>query len=261
MNFTRNALPNGWAGVFAALPFAIWFFLGIEGVANVAEETVNPQKDILKGFGSAIVTLVMLCLINFIAAVGVGGWEAIVYKSAGVTSDSPLPMAMSSIVGDNSLLFHMLLTVGLFGLVASFHGLMLAGGRSTLEFGKVGYAPEFIGKVHPKFQTPANALVVNMLIGILILLTGKTTEIITIAVFGALTLYVIAMVALVVLRKREPALHRPFKVPFYPLSPVLALIIAVVSLLAMTYYNWMLALIYFALMVISFAGYKVFYKK
>jgi ethanolamine permease len=259
-NLTRNALPNGWSGVFAALPFAIWFFLGIEGVANVAEETVNPQKDILKGFGSAIITLVVLCVITFVAAIGVNGWEAIVYKSAGVTSDSPLPMAMANIVGDNSLLFHMLLTVGLFGLVASFHGLMLAGGRSTLEFGKIGYAPKFIGKVHPKFQTPANALVVNMLIGILILLTGKTTEIITIAVFGALTLYVIAMVSLIVLRKKEPELHRPFKVPFYPVSPVLALIIAVVSLLAMTYYNWMLALIYFLLMLVAFIGYKLFYQ-
>lgn len=259
-NLTRNVLPNGWAGAFAALPFAIWFFLGIEGVANVAEETVNPQKDILKGFGSAIITLVMLCVITFIAAIGVGGWEAIVYKADGVTSDSPLPMAMSRIVGDSGWLFHMLLTVGLFGLVASFHGLMLAGGRSTLEFGKVGYAPAFMGKVHPEFQTPANALVVNMLIGILILLTGKTTEIITIAVFGALTLYVIAMVSLIVLRKKEPGLHRPFKVPFYPVSPILALIIAIVSLLAMAYYNWLLALIYFALMLISFIGYKFFYK-
>lgn len=259
-NLTHNALPNGWTGVFAALPFAIWFFLGIEGIANVAEETVNPQKDILKGFGSAIITLVALCMLTFIAAIGVGGWETIVYKAAGETSDSPLPMAMSRIVGDSGWLFHMLLTVGLFGLVASFHGLMLAGGRSTLEFGKVGYAPGFIGKVHPKFQTPANALILNMLIGIVILLTGKTTEIITIAVFGALTLYVIAMIVLIVLRKKEPDLHRPFKVPFYPVSPVLALIIAVISLLAMTYYNGMLALIYFVLMVVAFAGYKLFYK-
>jgi ethanolamine permease len=45
-NFTKNASINGWTGIFAAIPFAIWFFLGIEGLANVAEETLNPQKDI-----------------------------------------------------------------------------------------------------------------------------------------------------------------------------------------------------------------------
>lgn len=259
-NLTRNALPHGYTGVFAALPFAIWFFLGIEGVANVAEETINPQKDILKGFGSAIITLVILCVLTFIAAIGVGGWEAIVFNAEGGTSDSPLPMAMAMIVGGNSLLFHMLLTVGLFGLVASFHGLMLAGGRSTLEFGKAGYAPKFTGKVNPKFQTPANALLVNTVIGIIVLLTGKTTEIITMAVFGALTIYIIAMISLIALRKKEPLLERTFRVPFYPLSPILALIIAVVSLISMTYYNFNLALIYFGLLVVSYLGFKIFYK-
>ncbi len=260
-NLTHNALPNGYLGIFAALPFAIWFFLGIEGVANVAEETVNPQKDILKGFGSAIITLVILCVLTFVAAIGVGGWEAIVFNPKGGMSDSPLPMAMAMVVGGNSVLFHMLLTVGLFGLVASFHGLMLAGGRSTLEFGKAGYAPKFTRKVHPKFQTPANALLINTLIGILILLTGKTTEIITMAVFGALSLYIIAMISLIALRKKEPGLERPFRVPLYPLSPIIALIIAVISLISMTYYNFNLALIYFALIGISFGVYKLVYKK
>ena len=55
-NLQHNAFPNGWAGVFAATPFAIWFFLAIEGVANVAEEAINPQRTILIGFGSAILT-------------------------------------------------------------------------------------------------------------------------------------------------------------------------------------------------------------
>ncbi|MGC4020724.1 MAG: hypothetical protein QM734_01670 [Cyclobacteriaceae bacterium] len=73
---------------------------------------------------------------------------------------------------------------------------MLAAGRSTMEFGKANYAPAFLGKIHSKFQTPANALVANMLLGIVALLTGKTAEIITISVFGALTIYIISMISL-----------------------------------------------------------------
>ena len=57
-NLHINPLPNGYAGAFAAIPFAIWFFLAIEGLANVAEEAINPQRNILIGFGSAIGTLV-----------------------------------------------------------------------------------------------------------------------------------------------------------------------------------------------------------
>jgi ethanolamine permease len=257
-NLQHNAFPNGWQGAFAAIPFAIWFFLAIEGVANVAEEAINPRRTMLIGFGSAILTLVILCILTFIGSVGVAGWEAIVYKSDGTTSDSPLPLALAHVTGSNNLLYHLLITVGLFGLVASFHGIILAAGRASFEFGRVRFAPAFLGKIHSRFRTPSNALIVNMLIGIIALLTGKTAEIITISVFGALTLYIVSMIALLRLRKTEPLLERPFKVPMYPAFPVIALVIAVVSFVAMTIYNLKLALIYFLLLGICYGSFKLF---
>jgi ethanolamine permease len=257
-NLQHNALPNGWQGIFASIPFAIWFFLAIEGVANVAEEAKNPQRTILFGFGSAILTLVILCVLTFISSVGVAGWEAVVYKTDGTTSDSPLPLALAHIVGNNNLLYHLLIVIGLFGLVASFHGIILAAGRSSFEFGRVRSAPAFLGKIHPRFRTPSNALLVNMAIGIIALLTGKTAEIITISVFGALTLYIISMISLLRLRKKEPQMERPFKVPMYPAFPVIALVIAVVSFTAMTIYNLKLALIYFLLLGICYGCFKLF---
>jgi ethanolamine permease len=256
-----NAFPHGWAGVFAATPFAIWFFLAIEGVANVAEETVNPRRTMLLGFGSAILTLVILCVLIFASSVGVAGWEAIVYKPDGTSSDSPLPLALGHIVGNNSIFYHLLITIGLFGLVASFHGIILAAGRASFEFGRMGFAPSFLGNIHPRFKTPANALLVNMVIGIIALLTGKTSEIITISVFGALTLYIISMLALLRLRKTEPQLERPFKVPMYPLFPLTALAIATFSFVAITVYNTKLALVYFLLLGISYGAFKLFNRK
>ncbi len=256
-NLTQNALPHGWMGIFPAIPFAIWFFLAIEGVANVAEEALNPQRTILIGFGSAIVTLVVLCVLTFMSSIGIAGWEAIVYQSDGSTSDSPLPLALALIAGNNNLLYHLLITVGLLGLVASFHGIILAAGRSTFEFGRTGFAPALLGKVHPRFQTPANALLVNMGIGIVALLTGKTAQIITLSVFGALTLYIISMISLLVLRKNEPDLPRPFRVPFYPAFPLIALLIAAVSFVAMTIYNLQLAVFYIAMMVVCYHFFRV----
>jgi ethanolamine permease len=254
-NLKRNALPNGWSGMFAAIPFAIWFFLGIEGVANIAEEAINPKRTILIGFGSAIATLVVLCLLTFCSSVGVSGWEAVVYKD-GVTSDSPLPLALAYVTGNNNVLYHLLITVGLFGLIASFHGLILAAGRSTFEFGRVNYAPASLGIIHKRFQTPSNALLINMLIGIITLLTGKTAEIITISVFGALTLYIISMVSLLQLRRKEPELARPFVVPGYPVVPVVALVIATISFVSLSIYNIRLALIYFFVMLICYSLFK-----
>ena len=261
-NLEINALPNGWGGAFAAIPFAIWFFLAIEGVANVAEETVNPQRNVLIGFGSAILTLVVLCILTFSASVGVAGWEAVVYpEGSNVASDSPLPLALSRIYGENHILYHLVTSVGLFGLIASFHGIILAAGRSTLEFGRERYAPAILGKVHSKYKTPANALIANMVVGVIALFTGKTGEIITIACFGALNLYIISMISLLALRRKEPELERPFKVPLYPVFPVVALTIAIVALIAMTIYNPTLALIYAGILVLSFIYFKMTQKE
>src|SRR5688572_19182393 len=245
-NITRNAFPNGWAGVFASIPFAIWFFLGIEGVANVAEETIDPQRTVAKGFGSAILTLVVLCVLVFLGSVGVAGWEAIVFAKDGTVSDSPLPLALSHIVGDSGFLYHLLITVGLFGLVASFHGLMLASGRSTFEFGRVGFAPVFLGRIHNRFKTPANAL-----------LSGRTGDIITISVFGALTLYVISMLALMRLRRKEPNLERPYKVPLYPVVPLTACCIGLVSLVSLAIFNQGLCLLYLLIIGLCYGIFKL----
>ena len=260
-NLTHNAFPNGFTGIWASIPFAIWFFLGLEGVANVAEETINPQKNVLKGFGSALITLIILCMLTFMSSVGVAGWEAIVFPSPGAPpSDSPLPLALSHITGTSGWMYHLLVTIGLMGLVASFHGIILAAGRATFEFGRIGHIPKVFGRVHSSFKTPANALMINMLLGIIALLTGKTSDIIIMACFGALTLYIIAMISVIRLRKKEPSLARPFKVPFYPYTPVIALIVASVALIAMITLYVILAAIYFAIIALTYIVFQSFAK-
>lgn len=255
-NLAHNALPNGISGIFAAIPFAIWFYLAIEGVANVAEETIDPQRNVLLGFGSAIATLVLLCMLTFASSVGVAGWEAIVFNPDGTASDSPLPLALAQVVTPTDPMFHLLVGIGLLGLVASFHGIILAGGRATLEFGRVGMAPRILGRVHSTFKTPAWALLANMAVGMVALLTGRTGEIITLACFGAVTLYMISMVSALQLRKKEPGLERPFRVPFFPWPAYVALAIAMICFVSLTWFNLVLAGIYLGMLGGSFLLYK-----
>jgi ethanolamine permease len=245
-NLSINALPNGWAGVWAAIPFAIWFFLGIEGLANAAEESVNPQRDLTRGFGLSMLTLVVLCIVMSVCAVGLAGWEAIVFKTDGTTSDSPLPLALAhvSVFWQQAVVFF-----GLCGLIASFHGLLMAGGRATCEMGRTRNLPKWLGYIQPQYQTPANALVANMLIGIAALLTNSTADIIVLSVLGALTLYIFGSLSVLILRKTEPNTPRPFSVPAFPVVPIVALVLSVVALGAVIYFNQTLTGWYVAILV------------
>jgi ethanolamine permease len=176
---------------------------------------------------------------------------------SGETSDSPLPLALSKINGESDVWLKIFIIVGLSGLIASFHGLLLAAGRSTFEMGRTKQLPAFLGRVSEKFKTPANSLLVNMVIGMIALLTGKTAIIITISVFGALTLYIISMISVFALRKKYPELHRPFKTPLYPAMPVITLVIAVISLAAMCIYNWQMAIAYFLILFLALVIFKI----
>lgn len=254
-HFAQDPLPNGWAGTVAALPFAIWFYLAIEGVANVAEEAVNPQRDIQVGFGSSLLTLIFLAATTFAGAVGVNGWHAVVFPPGETTpSDSPLPLALSHVVGADSPFFHLLIGIGLCGLLASFHGILLVAGRSTMEFGRTGYGPAWLGETDPARHTPKKALLCNMAIGILALLTGKTGDIIVLSVMGALLMYVLAMVSLIRLRQREPELERPFRTPLYPLAPVTALVLSAFCLASMLYENATLGAVFAGLLALGMLG-------
>jgi len=92
-------------------PFAIWFFLGIEGVANLAEEAINPKRTILLGFGSAIATLVILCMTTFTSSIGVAGWEPLFLKWTVLLRILLCPLALGHIVGTNAWTYQLFVAV------------------------------------------------------------------------------------------------------------------------------------------------------
>jgi ethanolamine permease len=112
------------------------------------------------------------------------------------------------------------------------------------------YLPSALAKLHPRLQTPNRALIVGGIIGIIAILSGKTNELIIFSVLGAIVMYITSMISLFVLRKKEPLLERPFKAPLYPYFPMIALLLSVVCLIAIVYYNPMLSIIFFSLLML-----------
>ena len=255
-SFSGLALP----GMFAAIPFAIWFFLAIEGASMAAEEAKDPQRTIPRALGGGILTLTVLASGVMVFAGGVGDWRQL------ANINDPLPQAMKMIVGESSGWLHMLVWLGLFGLIASFHGIIMGYSRQIFALARAGYLPAALASVNPRFQTPHWAILAGGVVGILAIFSDSlivigglslTANIVTMAVFGAIVMYIISMAALFKLRKSEPKLERPFMAPLFPFAPALALGLAILCLAAMIYYNQLLALIFGGLMLLGYGYFRL----
>ena len=242
-------------GIFAGIPFAVWFFVAIEGVAMVAEEVKNPKTTIPKAYISGIITLVILALGVMILSAGVGDWRTL------SNIDYPLPETLSMALGRNSYLAKLFASIGLFGLIASFHCNTISYSRQIYALARAGYLPDFLSVVNKKFQTPHWALIVGGLVGFVAIFTGTTSQIIILSVLGAVVMYGISMLSLIVLRKKEPNLERPFKAPLYPAFPLIAFVLSMVCMVAIVYYNQDLGMIFFGGMLICLGGYYLKNKK
>ena len=220
----------------------------------VAEEVKDPQRNIAKGYISAIATLVILALGIMIFTAGIGDWRTL------SNMDHPLPEAISMVLGKQNGLTKAFAGIGLFGLIASFHSIILGYSREIFALARAGYLPSKLAELHPKFKTPHWALIAGGLVGIVAILTGKTDQVIIISAIGALVMYIISMISVIVLRRKEPAAERPFKTPFYPWFPIMALLLSVLSLLAVLWFNPFEGLLFFGLLLV-FLGVFVYLGK
>jgi ethanolamine permease len=238
------------SGIFAAIPFAIWFFLAIEGAAMAAEEAKEPARTIPCAYIGGILTLVVLAFGTMIFAGAVGDWTAL------ANINDPLPQAMKIVVGASSGWLHLLVWIGLLGLIASFHGIIMGYSRQIFALARANLLPRVLASIHPRWRTPHLAILAGGAVGIGAIYSDKfvtiagqplTASIVTMSALGAIVMYITSLLSLMRLRRREPQLKRPFRAPLYPLFPLMALLIAVVSLIAIVYYNAMVAGLFVAL--------------
>ncbi|WP_370679749.1 ethanolamine permease [Comamonas sp. GB3 AK4-5] len=256
MGWAGSDTFNGTAlsGIFASIPFAIWFFLAIEGAAMAAEEARDPQRTIPKAYIAGILTLVSLAFGVMIMAGGVADWRQL------ANINDPLPQAMKAVLGGQSGWLHMMVWIGLFGLIASFHGILMGYSRQIFALARAGYLPAYFAQLSPRFQTPHRALLAGGVVGVAAIFSDEwitlggqtlTANIVTMSVFGAIVMYITSMAALFRLRQTEPHMQRSYRAPLYPFFPLLALALGLVCLGAMLWFNPVLACVFLGLMGLS----------
>lgn len=224
-------LPEGWYGVWAALPFAIWFYLAIEQLPLAAEESHDVKRDMPKALIVGMLTLFGLSVLTLVLNSGVAGGSVQIGEAT-----EPLFIAFKEVFGDVGA--KVLAVLALIGLIASFHSIIYAYGRVLFAASRAGYIPRGLSKVSSR-RTPHITLILGGVVGFLLtILLDKYGDsslgeaLLTMAVFGATISYALVMVTYLVWRKRRPNMERPYVSPLGLAGGWVGTVISIVALAA-----------------------------
>jgi ethanolamine permease len=219
------ALPYGWIGIVAAMHFGLWYYLGIEGTTQAAEEVRSPARALPFGTMAGIITLLIAATLTWYVCAGLMPWEYL--GQAGV----PLFDA-GRLSGSTTLL--VLLGIGtLFSTLASANGCINDASRAWFAMGRDHYLPAWFGAVHPKFRTPYRSIIFLVPIALVFALGAPLDQVITFSILSGLLEYTFMPINVIMFRKKWPldTIKRGYVHPFHPI-PALVLL----TLCAVTYF-------------------------
>jgi len=226
-------LPKGVYGGFAALPFAIWFYLAIGQLPLAAEEAHDAVRDMPRALILGITTLLILSILTLVLNSGVGGGAAVIGASG-----APLNDGFAAVYGEGTLT--KLLTLGaLAGLIASFHTIIYAYGRVLFALSRAGYFFRWIS-VTNGYHTPQRALLLGAGAGLgcvfAIKWSGEGGQVggalLNMAVFGAVISYAMVMASYIKLKISRPELPRPYLSPLGIPGAAIGAALSLVALVA-----------------------------
>jgi ethanolamine permease len=233
--------PFGWKGIFMSLPFAVWLFLAIEQLPLAAEESADPKTDMPKGLILGMLTLMTSAVLIMFLNAGVGAPDAMHGAFTLSSSGWPLLDGFRVTFGEGTVAktLALLATVG---LIASFHTIIYAYGRQIYSLARAGYYLPFMSLTHGKTKVPHMALFVGTILGFttMMIVYFSVTEdrrgvaigeiLLNMAVFGAMISYAMQGLSFILLRKKLPNIHRPYRSPLGIPGAVATIIIALVTI-------------------------------
>ncbi len=205
---------GGIAGFMAALVAALWAYDGWNDLNMVSEEIQRPEKTI---------PIALIAGVGLVAVLYMGmnaGIQRALPATAIAQAAVPAAVASEAALGRLGI---SLVSIGMIiSMLATLNGTVMSGGRVPFAVARDGYLFKALGEVHPRFHTPAVALVVQGLVAILlVLLGGAFRELFSLAIFAEWLFYMVAASTIFVFRWREPHVNRPYRTLGYPLVPAI----------------------------------------
>lgn len=240
-------MPFGWSGVFSGASIIFFAYIGFDAVSTAAEEVKNPQRDLPRG----IILSLIICTLLYIAVSGV--LTGMVPYAAFNSVAAPVAFALQS-VG-----YHWGAAAVSVGAICGLTSVLLvmSFGQSRIFFvmSRDGLLPKFFGHVHPKYKTPARSSI------LIFLITGVTAGFLPINLvaeltnIGTLCAFIIVSAAVIILRKKVPNRPRPFKCPFVPVIPALAILFCAILIFMLPGVTQIRFALWLALGLVIYFGY------
>ena len=239
--------PHGFAGIGAGAAYIFFAYIGFDAVSTTAQEAKNPQRDLPIG----MIASLAICTVLYIAVAGVltgmVHWQQINIEA---------PVARAFLDRGLTTASHIITLGALAGLTSVMLVMLLGQTRVLYSMANDGLLPKrFFADIHPKFRTPWKN---TILVGLLAAIVGSLTPIDDIGKMvniGTLLAFVIVCVAVLVLRRTDPAQPRPFRTPWVPVVPILGVLFNGYMMYKLGWVNWARLIIWLVIGLVVYFAY------
>lgn len=252
-NTTDLSSEFGWSGIFAGAGVVFFAFIGFDAVSTAAQEAKNPQRDMPKGILLSLLICVVLYILFAHVLAGIANYKE--FRTVG--QEASITYVIDTYMKGYGWL-STLVTVAILAGFSSVILVMLMGqSRVFFSMSKDGLVPQVFSQLHSKFKTPWKSNLLFFIFVGLIAAFVPASIISDMTVIGTLFAFVLVCLGIIVLRKTDPAIARPFRTPWVPVIPILGILVCTGLIYTLGPANWLRLIIWLIIGVFIYFGYGV----
>jgi APA family basic amino acid/polyamine antiporter len=237
----------GITGIFTAAALVFFAYIGFDIVATTAEETRNPQRDLPIGILGSLAICTVLYILASIVFTGLRPYQDLATAAPAATALEATPFPAAQLVVSLAILI---------GLTVVVMILILGQSRVAFAMSRDNLLPRWFSGVHSRFRTPYRITIITGAIAGLLAFWLPLTELAELVNIGTLAAFVLVSIGVMVLRRTRPDLPRAFKVPGYPVVPILAALSCFLLMGFLTAGTWVRFFVWMAIGLVIYFGYS-----